>query len=672
MSKLIRLTPDETVGVFQSGRVFSVVDLGLKTVIASGNNLDSLLVGREWEVPNSLVAAGMSQAERRKKAQHQPRDSNGRFVGAGANVKYYSNGTEWSGTVDAIKEGKAKVSVRLPDGSVSQRTLDPNTLSVYTSKARIPSKNSLSDDDNDTGGFIARNRPKIIAQAQDGGVQIQRADGYSVDAKAKSGSNVLMYQLYGPGGQSIGIYNEDGENTFDDIIAADIEAYGSSEQVVVKASAYEVPEDVRINALTYLEKHQENLSDEQLNIVASLANKDEVGAEIVETIKDFFFELDELIKMYGGVNARDWSNDVKGSQPHDFDREDNIDYFAVLSGKSQSDVYLIAVDKFTGNVLGWENGSFSFDLGNMDTFDADNIIPLDQNSAKEVAYQLENTEFSLDQIEPEERNLFTLAQDEIDFGNLDRIATLSYEADDRSYDAKIQSRSAGGKFVETENPSEVSGDTEYFAIVDSTDQEAVLDVVAIQNKGGVVTVFKREGGLWVASPELQSQVQGSTPPAVSVLSDEGVLKDVLSQVDDYDLENGAAEEALTASAIFSADDLKLYVELGGQFTDYAYNRAKALNRMDLIPEDWRLHGSYTTNPSIIGEYGEVIVASGFGADTTNLEKLESYWLKGKGSEKIAWGTDFALSDGFKVFSKFIGPKRAFAFATILNNKYSGA
>ena len=670
MSKLIRLTPDETVGVFQSGRVFSVVDLGTNTVIASGNNLDSLLTDRDWETPNSLVAAGMSQAERRRKAQRQPRDSNGRFVGAGANVKYYSNGTEWSGTVDAIKDGKAKVSVRLPDGSVSQRTLDPNTLSVYTSKARIPSKNSLADDNNDTGGFIARNRPEILAKAQDGGVQIQRADGYTIDAKSKEGSNVIMYQLYGPGGQSIGIYNEDGATSFDDIIVADTEAHGT-EQVVVRASSYEVPEDVRINALSYLEKHQEDLTEEQLNLVASLANKDEVGAEIVETIKDFFFELDELVKMYGGVGAKDWSNDVKGDSIHDFDREDNIDYFAVMSKDGVSDVYLIAVDKFTGNVLGWENGSFSFDLGNMDTFNAENIIPLDRNSAKEVAYQLENTEFSLKDIEPEERNLFALAQDEIDFENLDRIASLAYESDERSYDAKTQTRSAGGKFVETENPSEVSGDTKYFAIVDSTDQEAVLDVVAIQNKGGVVTVFKREGGLWVASPELQAQVQGSTPPAVSVLSDEGVLKDVLSQVDSYDLENGAAEEALMASAIFSADDLQMYVQLGGQFTDYAYNRAKALNRLDLIPEDWRLQGAYTTNPSIFGEYGEVIVASGFGSDTTNLEKLENYWLKGKGAQKISWGTDFAVSDGYKVFSKFLGTRRAFAFATILNNKYSG-
>lgn len=669
MSKLIRLTPDETVGVFQTGRVFSVVDLGSNTITASGNNLSKLLEGREWDTPSSLVSAGMTQAERRRKAQRQPRDSNGRFVGAGANVRYYSNGTEWSGTVDAIKDGKAKVSVRLPDGSISQRTLNPNTLRVYTSKARIPSKNSLADEKNDTGGFIARHRPEIISQAQDGGVRISRADGYTIDAKSKSGSNAIMYQLYGPGGKSLGIYNENGETSFDDVIAAD--SAENPQQKVVQSSGHTVPDDVRLNALSYLEKYQEDLTEDQLNLVASLANEEAVGAEIVETIKDFFHELDELVKMYGGVNARDWAEDVKGNQPHDFDREDNIDYFAVTSEDGFSDVYLIAVDKFTGNVLGWENGSFCFDLGNMDTFDADNIIPLDRWSAKEVAYQLSNTDFSLKDINPEERNLFTLAQDEIDFENLDRIASLSYESSDRSYDAKTQTRNAGGKFVETTEQSEISSDTKYFAIVDSYDQEAVLDVVAIQNKGGNVTVFKREGGLWVDSPELQAQIQGATPPAVSVLADEGVLKDVLNQVDDYDLENGASEDALTAAGIFSADDLQMYVQLGGQFTDYAYKRAKALNRMDLIPEDWRLQGAYTTNPSIIGEYGEVIIASGFGADTTNLEKLENYWLKGKGSEKISWGTDFAISDGFKVFSKYLGPERAFAFTTILNNKYAG-
>lgn len=668
MSKLIRLTPDETIGVFQSGRVFSVVDLGTKKVIASSNNLDSLLSNREWEIPDSLTAAGMSQAERRRKAQRQPRDSNGRFVGAGANVKWYSHGTEWSGSVDAIKDGKAHVSVRMPDGSIHQRTLDPNSLSVYTSKARIPSKNSLKDDNDDTGGFIARHKPEIVSQAQDGGVQIQRADGYSLDAKAKSGSNALMYQLYAPSGRSIGIYNEQGEDTFDDIIAADSV---TAEDVVVKASGYEVPDDVRINALAYLEKHQDSLSEEQLSLVSALTTKDAVGEEIIQTIRDFFFELDELIKMYGGVEAREWSKNGHVNTPHDFDREDNMDYFAVASDEAYSDVFLISVDKFTGNVLGWENGSFSFDLGNMDTFDAEYIIPLDKSAAKDVAYQLDNTDFSLSNIEPLERNLFTLAQDEIDFENLDRIATLAYESDDRSYDAKSQTRNAGGKFTETTNPSEISDDTKYFAIVDPIDQEAVLDVVAIQNKGGVVSVFKREGGLWTASPELQAQLQGSTPPAVSVLSDEDTLKDVLSQVDNYDLEEGADEEALVASAIFTSDDLDLYVKLGGQFTSYAYNRAKALNRMDLIPEDWRVQGAFVTDSTMFGEFGEVLVASGSSADSTNLEKLENYWLKGKGSEKIAWGTPTALSDGYKVFSKFLGTQRAFAFATILNNKYSG-
>lgn len=694
MSKLIRMSNDETKGIFQSGNSYALVDLETNTVVSSGTNLEDLCTNNEWEIPSTLVAAGMSSSERRRKAQKQPRDSNGRFVGAGANVKYFSNGTEWSGTVDAIRDGKAFVSVRLPNGAVSQRQLDPNTLSVYTSKARIPSDNKVEMEDEDFDGFIARHRPKSDeapgtepgTEPAPGGNSPEAVNimgtspsGYSVDMKKRAGEqNALMFQLYAPSGDSMGIYSEVGGTTsLNDVVESHrdagegTEAPASSETVVV-SSGYPVPDDVRMTALAYLERNQDNLSEEQLSVVASLANDDRVKDDVLIAVQDFFSELEELMKMYGGENAKDWSKSAKEYPIHDFDREENMDYFAVASDSSFSDVHLVAVDSFTGNVLGWENGKFCFDLGNIDTFDSEHIIPLDPQSAKEVAFQLGNTETSFSNMFLDERTLFNLASDEIDFGELDRIATLAYESSDRSYDAGSQNRSSGGKFVEAANPQASGDDTKYFAIVDSTDQDAVLDTIAIQNKGGAVSVFKREGGIWVPSPELQEQVQGATPPAVRVLEDEETLKSVLSQVDSYDLEDAPAPEEMVASAIFTSVDLERYMELGGPYTDYAYKRAKALNRLDLVPEDWRLEGAFSaTNNDMFGEFGEVITASGFGADTTNLEKLESYWLKGKGSEKISWGTDFALSEGYKVFSKFLGTQRAFAFATILNNKYSG-
>lgn len=662
MSNVVRLSNDNEKYIVKNKGTFSVIDSKTKKVVASSTSLDLLTENDDWYAP-TLVAAGMSQSERSRKAKRQPRDSNGRFVAAGANVKYFSNGTEWSGTVDAIKDGKAHVSVRLPDGSISQRTLDPNTLRVYSSKARLGTKHSLNDENNDTGGFIERNRPRVVEGAEDGGISIQRADGYSIDAKKKGEGNPLLYQLYAPNGRSLGVFDERGESEFDGIISSDI----GEAPIVIKASGIEVPDSVRQSALAYLEKNQEDLTEEQLSLVSSLANKDSVTLEVVNTVSNFFRELSDIVCMYGGQEAKDWSESVLNDtyHPHySFNDEHNMSYFVVSNSEDMSDPQLIALDTITGEVLGWKNENFSFDLGTIETFNAPYIVPVDKQTAEDLSNEME---FS--NLYPEERNLFTLAQDEIDFGHLDRIATLAYETPERSYDAKTQSRNAGGKFVETS--STVSGNIKYFAIVDSVDQDAVLDVVAIQNKGGVVEVFKRSGGLWVPDNERHAELTGPTPPTVTLLEDESQLKDVLSQIDVYDADIPEAEESLTASAIFRSEDITDYLERGGQFSQYVYNRAKALNRLDLIPEDWRLQGSLCVTPELYGEYGEVITASGFGLDTTNLQKLENYWLKGEGSKKMSWGTLSAIDDAYKVFAKYLGTERGYAFATILNNKYKG-
>lgn len=663
---IVRLSKDNTKHIVQNRGLFSVINSKSNEVLASSTSLNSLIAEGDWESP-TLLAAGMSQAERRRKAIRQPRASNGRFVAAGANVKYSSNGTEWSGTVDAIKDGKAFVSVRMPDGSISQRKLDPNTLRVYSSKARLGTKHSLQDENNDTGGFIERMRPRIQEQAADGGVSIERADGYSIDAKSKGSGNPLMYQLYAPSGKSLGVFDERGGAEFDGIISSD-----SATPIVIKASGYEVPESVRQSALAYLEKNQDNLTEDQLSLVASLANEDAVTLEVIQSVSNFFRELSEIVCMFGGNDAKGWSESVLNDtyNPfYSFDDEHSMNYFVVSNSEDMSDPQLIALDTITGEVLGWKNENFSFDLGTIDTFNAPYIIPVDKQTAEDFSKKLDTTLASL---YPEERNLFTLAQDEIDFKYLDRIASLAYETPERSYDAKTQSRNAGGKFVSTEDSK--TDDIQYFAIVDEVDKDAVLDVVAIQNKGGRINVFKRSGGMWVPDTESQAKLTGPTPPTVSVLDSEDQLKDVLSQVDVYDTDIDEDGEVITASVdtgIFTETDLNTYVSKGGAFSQYVYNRAKALNRMDLIPEDWRLKGALSVNPELYGEYGEVITASGFGLDTTHLQKLENYWLYGKGAEKISWGSLSAIDDAYKVFSKYLGTERGYAFATLLNNKYKG-
>jgi hypothetical protein len=239
----------------------------------------------------------------------------------------------------------------------------------------------------------------------------------------------------------------------------------------------------------------------------------------------------------------------------------------------------------------------------------------------------------------------------------------------------------------------------YFAIVDEVDKTAVLDAVAIVKQNGQPSAFVRAQGQWTASPDMLSQLQGSTPPPVVELPDPETVKTVLEQIDAHDAgedqteppasETVPAPEAAPIAAsgyampngsytIIDVEDLQNAVVASAGSQDlfvkaHIRKRARALNRMDIVPAEWREFslaeiGELSASKGLYGEFGEILVASGVPgvadtpSDFKNVAKLQAYWTHGKGALKIRWGTKGDLTRAHRHLSKYVGPQRAWGLA----------
>lgn len=252
----------------------------------------------------------------------------------------------------------------------------------------------------------------------------------------------------------------------------------------------------------------------------------------------------------------------------------------------------------------------------------------------------------------------------------------------------------------TTDTDENAGNILYFAIVDPIDKTAVLDAIALIKKNGGPVAWVRTAGTWKQSPEKLSDLQGATPPPVVKLDVPEPVKSVLQQIDTHDTEKGIAEP-VSASAvsffdhtlsIFNENDLinSVFTLTGLPNSDYLIRakqhvrkRARALNRMDLIPLEWREFskveiGIIENNISpLYGEYGEIITAGGTPgiADTPgdfrNVARLKNYWAFGKGAAKIRWGTPGDLTRAHRYLSKYVGPMRAWGLAQNLHKMVMG-
>ena len=763
---------------------------------------------------------------RSTKAKKQLRDRFGRWISLGANVKYRSNGGEQSGVVTSVVDGKAYIDQKNLDGTVTQQVLDPGALRVIASKATLPPSGSkIQDDENNF--YKKMDSPEFRkALSETGQAYISRADGYGLSAstvednaqgtdnKVLDGTeiepeestkgNPILYQLFAPGGRSLGIYSAGAEADFDGMVETDkgapapapvaevnpISASLSTDIVVSGESSttYRVPEAVKSNIAFALKQGTISHPVDRAHAQA-LAQQDQVGLEQVEWIGKYFEAMEPLEQLRGGYAGRKWASKILApvtasivedlddgmSHPkYQFD-DDVYAYFAVGSDPGSTLVTkLLSVNYETGDVYSWTSEGFSV-IPDMDITEVDEpqIIPIDEMTADEFAHWLDSgtsEEYDILDTDAEERNLFTLADSEIDYDELDRSYSIIAAAGDgvytpveRAQNAKVQARGAGGKFggggankapapeaeavkvqkatlpVElplVENPAarisewlstaaeapvvaagEVSTDAPapdgnpaqdqaledsatgptneaiYFAIVDDVDKTAVLDAIAIVKSNGTPSAFLRSNGSWTASPDTLASLQGSTPPPVVELADPATVKTVLAQIDDHDAQSAPAEPAAPTTApvaasgyalpdgsytIIDVEGLQEAVVASGGAPDifvkaHIRKRARALNRMDVVPAEWREFslaeiGELSASQTVYGEYGEIIVASGIPgvadtpSDLKNVMKLQNYWTRGKGALKIRWGTKGDLTRAHRHLSKYVGPQRAWGLA----------
>ena len=235
----------------------------------------------------------------------------------------------------------------------------------------------------------------------------------------------------------------------------------------------------------------------------------------------------------------------------------------------------------------------------------------------------------------------------------------------------------------------------YLAIVDDIDTDAVLDVISLvppkAGTQGDVTAWKRSNGQWIAAPEMVVALRGSTPPSVKELKDPELLKNVLIQVDkatsvetedvpppgetelnpDGTDANAPHPEAASARDIalglsFSdgslliktVDDLRREVHNVESYEQqlHVIKRARALNRIDLLPDMWN-NAPDQTEFALWGPYGEILplnAAGGADRNRGNAERLRHYWTRGLGGVKIGWRTPGDGTRCIAYLTKYLG------------------
>lgn len=224
-----------------------------------------------------------------------------------------------------------------------------------------------------------------------------------------------------------------------------------------------------------------------------------------------------------------------------------------------------------------------------------------------------------------------------------------------------------------------SADTLYFALVDKDDKRAVKGLIAItKDESGKPKAWNRNMGEWKPSPDALADLQSITPPPVVTLDPEDV-KTVLDGIDQYDAQGDTrekpdpvkTEEIAQASLledvrrgyaladgslrIKSVEDVFSAVQAApedssDEIKSHIIKRARAFNRMDIVPEEWRSYASLSQAP-LFNSYGDVIIAAG--GRRGNEEDLKEYWLNGKGAAKIGWGRDGDMTRCIKYLTKYL-------------------
>jgi len=461
---------------------------------------------------------------RSTKAKKQLRDRLGRWISLGANVRYRSDGKEQAGVVTSVINGKAYVDQKNRDGSVTQKIIDPSAIRVLASKATLPPDGKKIHDGKNNFAEALKSSEYGAAMKAEGKALIERADGYALAAGYESnefedeaqgtdnklldgtdpiddemGGNPVLYQLFAPGGRSLGQYSEGAEGDFDGMVEgdkADTAPDGSGEaapaegapaapaapaggavaasvEVKGEEKPFRVPEAVKAEIANTITSLSLDLPEADLAAANRLAQDPTVSMADVEWVHSFFAENDLSERLRGGFKGRKWAakvvesnfsirEDLDDGLVHKYQFDDDVfAYFAIGSAPGSSLVNkLISVNYETGEVFSWGADGFTV-IPEMDITEVDEpqIIPIDEMTADTLAHWIDSTpgeDFDILDTDPEERNLFSLAASELDFEELDRSYSIIAAAGDgvytpteRSQNAKTQGRGSGGKFGET-------------------------------------------------------------------------------------------------------------------------------------------------------------------------------------------------------------------------------
>lgn len=591
----------------------------------------------------------------------------------------------------------------------------------------------------------------------------------------------------------------------------------ASVPVATSTRTFRVPPSVRRSIADALESYSAIMAEEDRAIAQRLASHTSVSKSDIEWMHRFYTNVEKAFALHGGKRGQAWAAKALSASEDEtlvasaFEADESLTYFAGGDDPDSTDVDTLYAVRYDDegemwdedDYYVWQDGAFvPIEFDGEPELERELIIELDDESAKVLAdFFTENpgtpvtvvpedgaqpvaspdarsgeAPFALSSMDPFERNLFALAEAEIDWEFVDRFAAITadatgYSPAERAQNAQRQPRAQGGRFggapapvgdtiqviakarlaeelvpvedinaliddylagstsAPTEEPAPVADepvtaaglpegtpDPLYLAIVDATDKTAVLDALALvpNADGSEADAYIRRDGEWQASPETITDLRGTTPPTVVKLDNEDVVKDVLTQIDEHDGETveDAAEadaagpqtpEAVAASAAdFSAESTRLAREdaarRGFALPDGSFpilasadlvravdalslandqdaarrhikRRARALNRMDVVPSEWKSFDLIDPeNSPLYGPFGEVILAAGVPgiADTPSdkaaVNRLREYWTHGAGAAKIRWGTPGDLTRAHRELAKYVGPERAWGLA----------
>ena len=386
-----------------------------------------------------------------------------------------------------------------------------------------------------------------------------------------------------------------------------------------------------------------------------------------------------------------------------------------LDGSGIDRLYKIEID---GHVYVWDDCSWD-DLGYIDgdiyTYDSGLDDPYDKtekthvlvdpDSAIVISALMQESPFKMiqiDDINPDESQMFSDSIEDFDMGMIDRIIQASgFEkiddsTEEKSYkivapitpintkgilaqpvvekDGPVALLSSGpspmtkyeldqmltdwsnavtkfrgkvaltsdGASAEDMTPKTSDVEPKYIAIVSPDDPQAVMDVVAIVPKTATTNqplTYKRKDQKWVLDEQILRDLQSATPPPVVKLDTPELVKDILKQVD----ESTQPPKEQNPAPAAPAGPMPAPMPAPTQAPMGAPQAAMSSTYQHLI-NFWGDH------------YSTMVAGGGLDRNRGNAEKLRRYWTRGEGALKIKWGLPGDWKRCVRHLAKYLGPR----------------